>query len=58
MPSILSVLKKITKFQFEKVGLDTIMGVVVQFEDKKYRELLENKFSQPHNTHKFTCNCE
>lgn len=43
---VLSTLKKITQFQFEKVDLETIMSVLVQFEDKKYRDLLESKFPQ------------
>jgi len=42
----MNTLKKITKFQFEKVDLETIMSVLVRLEDKKYKELLESKFPQ------------
>ena len=42
----MSTLKKITKFQFEKVDLETIMSVLVRLEDEKYKELLESKFPE------------
>jgi hypothetical protein len=45
LPTIYTI-KKIAQFNFGTIDLETIMSVLVQLEDEKYRDLLENKF--PH----------